>query len=134
MFQRSGSGFLGSALTTAAGVAGGIMAADAISGLFAGRHEAQAASFGAGGFGQQPGYFPESGASAASPWGAPPAADPFDQGGAAKSYDNAWAQPAAPAQDSGWQDAGQSDSGWQDASSGGDSGWSDSGGGDFDNS
>jgi hypothetical protein len=116
MFQRSGSGFLGSALTTAAGVAGGIMAADAISGLFAGRHEAQAASF--GGFGQQPGYMPE-----ASPWGAP-AADPYDRGGAAKS------EP-----DSGWQDTSAApDSGWQDAGGGSDSGWSDSGGGDFDNS
>lgn len=34
MFQRSGTGFLGSALTTAAGVAGGMMAANALEGLF----------------------------------------------------------------------------------------------------
>ena len=34
MFQRSGSGFLGSALTTAAGVGGGILAADALMDLF----------------------------------------------------------------------------------------------------
>ena len=129
MFQRPGSGFLGSALTTAAGVAGCIMAADAITGLFAGHHGGQAGGFGGGGFGQQAGNF---GGDSSSPWGnAPQGADPFDQGGAAKTYggDSAWAPAPAPAQDSGWQDAGQSqDSGWQDASAG-DSGWSDSGGG-----
>ena len=133
MFQQGGSGFLGSALRTATGVAGGVLAAEAISSLFS--HPAQASGFGGGfggggGFGQQPGYMPTE---SASPWGAPPAADPYDQGGAAKSYDQA--SNDAPAQDSGWQDAGQTDSGWQDASSG-DSGWTDSGGGggDFDNS
>ena len=35
--MRGGSGFLGSALTTAAGVAGGVMAANALEGLFSGR-------------------------------------------------------------------------------------------------
>lgn len=39
MFARSGSGFLGSALSTAAGVAGGMMAAHALEGLFSGEHE-----------------------------------------------------------------------------------------------
>ncbi len=34
MFQRGGSGFLGSALTTAAGVAGGMLAADALRDMF----------------------------------------------------------------------------------------------------
>lgn len=38
MFGRSGSGFLGSALSTAAGVAGGMMAAHALEGLFSGEH------------------------------------------------------------------------------------------------
>lgn len=38
MFARSGSGFLGSALSTAAGVAGGMMAAHALEGLFSGEH------------------------------------------------------------------------------------------------
>ena len=38
MFQRSGSGFLGSALTTAAGVAGGLVAGNALMGLFSGSH------------------------------------------------------------------------------------------------
>lgn len=46
MFQRGGTGFLGSALTTAAGVAGGVMAADALEGLFSGHHEN--AGFGGG--------------------------------------------------------------------------------------
>lgn len=38
MFPRSGSGFLGSALSTAAGVAGGMMAANALESLFSGGH------------------------------------------------------------------------------------------------
>ena len=130
MFQRSGSGFLGSALTTAAGVAGGMMAANALSGLFSGgHHDASSASFGGGGFaggGQQslPGE--------AAPWGAPGTggADPLDQGGDSKSY----AQP----DQSGWQNAAAApaDTGWQDASAApADSGWADSssGGSDFDN-
>ncbi|GBQ70456.1 hypothetical protein AA103196_2495 [Ameyamaea chiangmaiensis NBRC 103196] len=48
MFPQRGSGFLGSALTTAAGVAGGMMAANAIEGLFSGHHDA-------GGWGGAPG-------------------------------------------------------------------------------
>lgn len=39
MFARQGSGFLGSALTTAAGVAGGMMVGNALSGLFGGHHD-----------------------------------------------------------------------------------------------
>ena len=46
MFQQQGTGFLGSALRTAAGVAGGIFAADALMGLFGGR----GGGFGGGGF------------------------------------------------------------------------------------
>jgi len=135
MFQRSGSGFLGSALTTAAGVAGGMMAANALSGLFSGNHQnASAASFG-GGSGSAPQQnFPGEQAPWANPAGG---ADPNDQGGDAKSYpadQSSWnTAPAAP--DTGWQDAASTpaDTGWQDASST-DSGWSDSSGGsDFDN-
>jgi uncharacterized protein len=48
MFQRSGSGFLGSALTTAAGVAGGLVAGNALMSLFSGSH---GGGFGGGGFG-----------------------------------------------------------------------------------
>jgi hypothetical protein len=143
MFQRSGSGFLGSALTTAAGVAGGMMAANALSGLFSGsgHHDAAAASFGgdhASSFGQA------NLAGEATPWANPSLGgpDPLDQGGDSKDYgqqsawntqpDTGW-QNAAPAQDSGWQDAAPAqDSGWTDASNS-DSGWSDAGSSDPNN-
>ena len=49
MFQRQGSGFLGSALTTAAGVAGGLVAGNALMSLFSGSH-GMGGGFG-GGFG-----------------------------------------------------------------------------------
>lgn len=116
MFQQRGSGFLGSALTTAAGVAGGMMAANALSGLFSGegRHEAAAASF-----------VPQPGISApeASPWSAPaaPVSDPYNDGGAQKDY--ASNTDYTPAPDSGWQDAASDNSG---------GGWSDAGGSDTD--
>ena len=50
MFQagRGGSGFLGSALTTAAGVAGGMVAGNALMDLFSGGHHAADGGFGAG--------------------------------------------------------------------------------------
>jgi uncharacterized protein len=105
MFQRSGSGFLGSALTTAAGVAGGMMAANALTGLFSGHHD--------GGFGSNASYMPDQGGfgggQAAAPWATPavdaPASDPYSQGGEQKDFadQNTW-QPA-PQQDDGWQDA-----------------------------
>lgn len=67
MFQRSGSGFLGSALTTAAGVAGGLVAGNALMNLFSGSH--------GGGFGG--GY----GAPGGGPWGGAPADQGYvDQG------------------------------------------------------
>ncbi len=112
MAQRGGSGFLGSALTTAAGVAGGMLAFNAIEGLFTDRG---AQSIGAGTFGsdQVGGGFDQSG------WGNVPP----DQGFA----DN-----------SGWQtlpdQSGADSSGWQDTSVPDDSGggWDDSGGGNSD--
>ncbi|GCE81252.1 DUF2076 domain-containing protein [Komagataeibacter oboediens] len=76
MFPARGSGFLGSALTTAAGVAGGMMMGNALTGLFSGHHDA-------GGFASgmpQPGsetvnnYYGDSAAPAAG-------ADPFAGGG-----------------------------------------------------
>lgn len=48
MFQ-GGSGFLGSALTTATGVAGGMLAANALTGLFSGHHDMGASGMGAEG-------------------------------------------------------------------------------------
>jgi hypothetical protein len=50
MFQRSGSGFLGSALTTAAGVAGGVVGANLLMDMFSG-HGGGGGGFGGGGFG-----------------------------------------------------------------------------------
>ena len=123
------TGFLGGALRTAAGVAGGVMAANALESLFSGHRGYEGSGMNAG-FAQ-----PNFGQPQASPWAASPTggADPLDQGGDSKSYpqpDNtAWAPvPATP--DTGWQDASNTqDSGWQDASSGSDSssdsGWTD---------
>jgi uncharacterized protein len=68
MFQRQGSGFLGSALTTAAGVAGGLVAGNALMGLFSGSH-GMGGGFGGGFAGGAPG---------SSPWGSAPATP--DQG------------------------------------------------------
>ncbi len=129
MFQRSGSGFLGSALTTAAGVAGGMVAGNALMGLFSGHH-----GYGGFGGGMGAGGF-------ASPW-AGPAASPtqeyVDQGswdtpaaGAPASQDyvdnGTWDQPIDPAggggldntADAGWDNAGGGDAGWDQGSSGG---------------
>ncbi len=75
MFQRGGSGFLGSALTTAAGVAGGMVVGNALMSAFSGHgggmENAAAASLGGG-----------EGAAAASPWGeASGTGGAFDGGG-----------------------------------------------------
>ena len=69
MFQRGGSGFLGSALTTAAGVAGGVVAGNALMNMFSGHHEGGfgGEGYGQGGFGQgrlRPGRASAKGASA----------------------------------------------------------------------
>lgn len=91
--QRGGSGFLGSALTTAAGVAGGMVAGQALMSLFS-PHQ----GFGSGGFGGS-----GSGEAAGSPWAAPatPSQDYVDNG--------SWDQ----------QDSG-TDNTWSDNSGGGD--------------
>ena len=110
-FQRQGSGFLGSALTTAAGVAGGVLAADAIRDMFS-PHQGT----GLGG-GLAPGM--------ASPWGAPVTPDPgyADQG--------AWTTPPDPGAGAAPPDQGYVDQGtWDqpDPSQGADPGsWSDPG-------
>jgi hypothetical protein len=118
MFQRGGgSGFLGSALTTAAGVAGGMVAGNLLSNMLSGDHHT-----GGGGWGGQSG---------GGPWGAP-APGVTDQG----AWDNTAAAPGAnqdyvdngswdqqPAQDASWTDtSGSSDSGGSWDSGGGDSG------------
>ncbi|CAI3926602.1 DUF2076 domain-containing protein [Commensalibacter communis] len=107
MFNRGGGGFLGSALTTAAGVAGGMFAYNALSGLFGGSH--------AGGAGVDPT------AGAADPFAG---GDPF--AGAGTGVDPGF--DAGAGTDAGW---GASDnSGWGDNSGQDDSGWGDSGGDD----
>ena len=76
MFQPRGSGFLGSALTTVAGVAGGMVAGNMLINLFSGGHGGMGYPMaGTGG-----GFMP---VQPASPWAAP-AADPYDVGGADK--------------------------------------------------
>ncbi len=102
MAQRGGSGFLGSALTTAAGVAGGMLAFNAIEGLFTNRG-AEAIGQGTFGTDQMGGGFDQTG------WGNVPA----DQGMADQS---GWG--AGAADNSGWQtlpdqSGGAPDTGWQ---------------------
>jgi hypothetical protein len=130
MFQRGGSGFLGSALTTAAGVAGGMVAGNALMNLFSGNHGM------GGGFGGYPG-----GGMVGSPWSTPAAAAPqyIDQGAwdqPQAGVDNAsggmpasnqdyvdngtWDQPIDNAADnSGWDSSGSSDAGWDSGGGGG---------------
>lgn len=150
MFQRGGSGFLGSALTTAAGVAGGMMAGNALMSLFSGHHGSDFGGFGAGGLPNAPAevvnnyYGDASGAapgvgSAQDPWGGAGVGG-ADQGNGYWSKDDVYANNApggsdAPAQGGTWSDAGgndapqwdhTSDPGWGDAGASG-GGWDDSG-------
>ena len=114
MFQRGGSGFLGSALTTAAGVAGGMVAGNALMGLFSG-HEGGGGMFGGGGGGFGGGF-----------GGGMPGET---------TIINNYGDAGAGGQGGGWDNATQSDSGWTDASNdGGGGGWDDNsiGGGGFD--
>ncbi len=91
MFQRGGSGFLGSALSTAAGVAGGVVMGNALMNLFS-PHAAMAGNF-AGPAGEtiinqtineapspwtDPGAAVAGGGAAPDPWGAEQAGGGFD--------------------------------------------------------
>jgi hypothetical protein len=135
MFQGGGSGFFGSALRTAAGVAGGVLAADAISSMFEPHNYGGGfgggfggGGFGGGGFGGGEvvnetvvnNYRPQDGGGG-DPWagaGASAPADPsFSQGGDAwsgsgdtSSAGDAWSGGGA-ADDSGggWDAGGGSD-------------------------
>ena len=144
MFQRSGSGFLGSALTTAAGVAGGLVAGNALMDLFSGNRGGfgggfGGGGFGGGGFGGMPGgetvvnnyYGDQSGG--ADPWGAG-GAPPVDPGAGAGGADPWGAGGAAPDQgqaDPGWGNAGTADNagtsgtGGAGGTTGGGGGWDD---------
>jgi hypothetical protein len=117
MFQRPGSGFLGSALTTAAGVAGGVIAGNALMNLFSGSHGM------GGGIG-------------GSPWGTTPAAP--DQGNVDQgTWDNSAGGAGAPTDpgyvDSGtWDNTGTDQSSWTDNSTDSDSGFDTGSGGSDD--
>lgn len=118
MFQRPGSGFLGSALTTAAGVAGGVVVGNALMDLFS-PHRTLGGDLGGGG-GLGGGALP-----AESPWGSPPAS--ADQGYVDQG---SWTTPD-PGQGA-WDQGGGGDQGtWNDSSGNGDqSSWDTSGGDD----
>ena len=122
MFQRQGSGFLGSALTTAAGVAGGLVAGNALMGLFSGSH-GMGGGFGGGFAGGAPG---------ASPWGSAPAAPDqgyVDQGTWSDGSGGTGTTDPGYVDNGTWDTSGGSDqSSWTDNSGGSDSGW-DTGGG-----
>lgn len=132
MFQQQGNGFLGGALRTAAGVAGGVMLADAITGLFEGHHGY--GGFGGGGLGGGSfgggetvinNYYDDQGQGGQ-------AAQPDPWGGAGASIDNSgtdnWSsQPDNGGFDNGTGDDGNFDSGDQGGDFGSDSG-GDSGG------
>jgi uncharacterized protein len=112
MFQRSGSGFLGSALTTAAGVAGGVVVGNALMDMFS-SHRSMGSELG-GGSGVTPAAPVDS-----SPWGAPAGGDQgyVDQG--------TWTTP-----DSGTDQGGYADQGSWDAGGGDQASWDSSGGDD----
>jgi len=102
MFQQRGSGFLGTALTTAAGVAGGMMLGNALMGMFSGgAHAATQVADQAGAFGQEA-------VTGASPWTDPTGLAGNDAAGAYEDtpggYDSA-------AQDDGRYDNGDFDAG-----------------------
>lgn len=118
LLQSGGPGFFGSALRTAAGVAGGVLAANALTNMFSG-HQGYGGGFASP---AQAGEFVPVAPGAGNPWAAP-AADPYDAGGAAKQEDaSGWVDPGQapdPAADpsGGWVDPGTDDSssGWTDA-------------------
>ena len=135
--QQGGSGFLGSALRTAAGVAGGVVAGNLLMDAFSGHGGGM---FGGGG-GMMPGGIGGNfggGMGGESPWATPGADAAVDQGG---WNTDAPADPGVAndaGNDPGWSDqqASNDGGGWSDSggsggdSSGGDFGGGDSGGGD----
>ncbi len=125
VFQRSGSGFLGSALTTAAGVAGGMLAADAIRDMFSPRE-----SLGGLGAGGGAGVL-------GGPWGGADAAAPTDPGyvdqGSWSVPDPSAAPPDQGSTDQGsWDQGGADQSGWTDPANDPNAGGWDQGGGGWD--
>ena len=108
MFQRQGSGFLGSALTTAAGVAGGMVAGNALMGMFSGNHGG--GMFGGGGFQQPQGDYGQSSSQGGDPYGG--AAGTNDQGTNGQGGDVSGSDSGSGSDtgsDSGWTDSGPDD-------------------------
>ncbi len=117
--QRGGSGFLGSALTTAAGVAGGMVAGQALMNLFS-PHQGLGGGFG--------------GAGAGSPWATPVGSEAgatdtggWGQGGGAPAGNQDYVDNGS------WDQPSGGDGAWSDNAGGGGDSW-DSGGGGGDNS
>ena len=144
MFGGGGSGFLGSALTTAAGVAGGVLAADAISSMFSPHNYGMGGGFGGGGFGGGGAWggggevinettvnnFGDaaSGGAAADPWagaGTSGGGDAWSGGGDQAPGGDAWSGGGSSGGDTGGGDAwsgggdsgGDTGGGWDDSSS-----------------
>ena len=121
--QRPGGGFLSSALTTAAGVGGGILAAQAIGSLFSGHHGGD--SFGGSGFGGNNSF------GGSGPWSSPQQgyADQGSWGGGGAGpapvsnqdyVDNGtWDQPAAEQPASSWTDTNSGGGSWDSGGGGG---------------
>ena len=121
MLQSGGSGFLGSALTTAAGVAGGLVAGNALMGLFSGNHGGGMFGGGMGG-GMGSGMMPGGETIINNNYGTDPGAIPQDPWG------NATQQPDPGISDGGWGDntqAPDNGGGWDDNSGGGGGGFDD---------
>ncbi len=118
MFQRGGSGFLGSALTTAAGVAGGMVVGNALMGAF-------------GGHGGGSSWGSQTASNTGSGWdgaGTTPVSDPTSGFGSNAGYSDPYA--AGGAEKGGYDSQTSWDGGGGDFSGGG--GGFDSGGGGFD--
>jgi hypothetical protein len=118
MFQRSGSGFLGSALTTAAGVAGGLVVGNALMDMFS-PHRAAASELGSGA-----GFTPAAPVES-SPWGAPAGGDAgyVDQG-SWTTPDSGTDQGGGYADQGSWDPGGGDQASW-DSSGGDDGSWDD---------
>jgi hypothetical protein len=125
--QRGGSGFLGSALTTAAGVAGGLVVGNALMNMFSG-HGGMGSGMGMGGGGFGAGAMPQGGAGPGagyveqSPWSTPDAG--AGAGGQGYVDQGSWSTPDA----GGGTDQGGG--GWSTDDNSGGGGWDGGGGSD----
>ncbi len=128
---RGGSGFLGTALTTAAGVAGGMVLGNMLMNAFSGHHgAAQAGGLFGGGTQEALAGSPWTDPAAAGGWGGTKDALPAGQGGGDQSWGNA-DYASSGGSDQGW--GGQDQGGWDTSTSdygGSSDGGFDSGGGD----